>query len=954
VKPLTLTIEGLTSFKTPQTIELSDFDLFVITGPTGAGKSSVLDAITFALYGSVCRVGKHELRDLISHGSSYMRVCLDFQVGGQRYRVARRMGRNSHTATLERIDGESSVTEIERGGIRAVDGRLEEIVGLDFKAFTKAVLLPQGDFDEFLKGEPGERRRILIRLLDLGRYEQAGQIARREATRLDAIIGDRKLQIETTYADANKERLQELKRAAKTAADEQKRIDGLKKTARAVAARAAETETTRSSLLGASDEVQGVLNELTRLEVSWPPLKSREETVQEELDLATKAMKQAQDSFKQAGTVREATIRRTGDAALIAKLEAAATAYADERAELERLDRDLAEVAALIKQLEEKREGLEARGVSTASGLETASASRTKAEANRNDAEAVLGCARASAVLEELAGQVASATRDASAASKAAEEARLHLRHLETEHAAVALRVGLGPGDPCPVCHAQIEVLPKGDRGLAGLLERARKATDTTRTREQSTGDALVAVNTQHAAAEQQLTTALKQLAKGTVVPDVASARQFVERAISELAVAEKAEREARIAADASIKDIGEVKSDLEVVGTRLSGTAKNREGADARFQTALATLSGTFKKLPRDLQVEVARRRQELDGAEKAYEQAVSALERARLDHDETKQRRDDSAQLVAAFDNELASVGATGRMACESVARLIGGDALAELAGPEGDRTDLLLFWSERSQRSAEAARKAIAAAGEEFDAAMQELAGLATEAGLVIKAKDATVIAATLDDAATDAHGAVVAAKKDVEAHQGRIRDRQHLEAQIAEDRQLCALYQALATELRSDHFVAFVLEESMIQLAAQASDELLRISDERYSLIADEGNFAVIDHHNADERRSVATLSGGESFLASLSLALALSAGLRELSGIAAGRLEAIFIDEGFGALDPETLEVVVDALERLREGDRMVGVITHVPTLADRIPAGLVIEKSGNSSQILTR
>src|SRR5206468_3849639 len=117
----------------------------------------------------------------------------------------------------------------------------------------------------------------------------------------------------------------------------------------------------------------------------------------------------------------------------------------------------------------------------------------------------------------------------------------------------------------------------------------------------------------------------------------------------------------------------------------------------------------------------------------------------------------------------------------------------------------------------------------------------------------------------------------------------------------------LFGTLARELRADHFIAFVLEESMNQLAAQASEELLRISDDRYSLIADEGCFEVIDHYNADERRSVATLSGGETFLASLSLALALSVGLRELAGTAAGRLDAIFIDEGFGALDSETLE-----------------------------------------------
>ena len=101
--------------------------------------------------------------------------------------------------------------------------------------------------------------------------------------------------------------------------------------------------------------------------------------------------------------------------------------------------------------------------------------------------------------------------------------------------------------------------------------------------------------------------------------------------------------------------------------------------------------------------------------------------------------------------------------------------------------------------------------------------------------------------------------------------------------------------------------------------------------------------------------MATLSGGETFLASLALALALAGSVRDLAGTAAAsRLDAIFIDEGFGALDPETLDVVVDALERLREGDRMVGVITHVPTLAERIPSGLLVEKNGSSSLIRAR
>ena len=104
------------------------------------------------------------------------------------------------------------------------------------------------------------------------------------------------------------------------------------------------------------------------------------------------------------------------------------------------------------------------------------------------------------------------------------------------------------------------------------------------------------------------------------------------------------AENEARIAADVATKAMGDVKSAIGVAEARASGTAKNRDGADVRFQSALSTLNETFRKLPKDLQVEIARRREELSGAEVAYEQAVFALQRAR--DDEAKQRRDDSAQ--------------------------------------------------------------------------------------------------------------------------------------------------------------------------------------------------------------------------------------------------------------------------------------------------------------------
>ena len=109
--------------------------------------------------------------------------------------------------------------------------------------------------------------------------------------------------------------------------------------------------------------------------------------------------------------------------------------------------------------------------------------------------------------------------------------------------------------------------------------------------------------------------------------------------------------------------------------------------------------------------------------------------------------------------------------------------------------------------------------------------------------------------------------------------------------------------------------------------------------------------MVDHRNADELRSVKTLSGGETFLASLALALALADNVALLSSQNAPKLESIFLDEGFGTLDADTLDIVAGAIEELGATGRMVGVVTHIPDLADRLPVRFQVTKLGATSLI---
>jgi DNA repair protein SbcC/Rad50 len=161
----------------------------------------------------------------------------------------------------------------------------------------------------------------------------------------------------------------------------------------------------------------------------------------------------------------------------------------------------------------------------------------------------------------------------------------------------------------------------------------------------------------------------------------------------------------------------------------------------------------------------------------------------------------------------------------------------------------------------------------------------------------------------------------------------------------------LFKDLALHLRRDRIVDYLQAEALAALAGAGSDRLSELSGGRYRLGFDDDRFFVVDSWNGEERRNIRTLSGGETFLASLSLALALSEQVQLLAVTEKHRLDSLFLDEGFGTLDAETLEVVVAAIEQLGGDGRLVGVITHVTELADRMPMKIQVQKSPRGSRL---
>jgi exonuclease SbcC len=183
----------------------------------------------------------------------------------------------------------------------------------------------------------------------------------------------------------------------------------------------------------------------------------------------------------------------------------------------------------------------------------------------------------------------------------------------------------------------------------------------------------------------------------------------------------------------------------------------------------------------------------------------------------------------------------------------------------------------------------------------------------------------------------------------------RDRQRLaktQAAIADLRTDAAVAQKLGHLLRVSGFERWLLEEALADLVARATVRLHDLTSGQYSLAAQDGAFRIIDHHNADEVRDARSLSGGETFLASLSLALALADSSMDTAAVGTAPLESIFLDEGFGTLDPDTLDVVAGTIEELGAAGRMVGVVTHIRELADRMPTRFEVTKGPTGSSVV--
>jgi len=1001
-------------------------DVFLVCGKTGSGKTTIFDAVSFALYGKAL-----EKRDIASHFATPaddVSVDLDFESAGQRWRIHREpqrlvakkngKGTTEHPQAVVLWKWISGKWEPAYDKTTEVEAAVVGILGLSADEFTKIVLLPQGEFQRFLEMNTRDRTLILEKLFPVDVHGAVSELARVKAQEAEQTARDLDARMAAMEARLGAEPEAALERArAELAAAK------LAETA-AMAARDAAAAAALAAELGAK---------------AWSELdEARAERAGLEATAAGAASEKARLSRAEAGlgaapAVAAATRARLERVDAETSLNSAnnALALADERQpEAEAAERRGAELAAGLEAMDreagqlsartaawERLAAAETRLAAAVRARDAAMAVRTAAAASVAAAAEALAALETAAPDSELlvaersaAAALVETTRDAERfsleadrfgqemrglkerADTAAEDAvSAENRRLEAEDALAVAEAGLDalrdgmaasrlaarlePGLPCPVCGSTHHPAPAGFAQDAG------------------------------AGAEASLAGAPLAAAPLVAAPLVAAtAGQGFSAAESTLSAAKKAAGVARADAAAAAARLAELRHGLAERGAAASGysgAVAVAEAADAaraarerlaRAEEALALESTRARDCAR-LRAELERHRRSSDVAVAAESKAVAEYSAAeasvaeavsgaggsdprpmaaalRKERDGASAERSRLESVVLAWNKERGDAMARASEASQRLGRAVAALEAAEAesaraladAGFDGEES-----WAAASLSTAElaAARARVrgrsdaeASSAARLVAAERSVAGVERPvAGQARDALDAATVGYAVARSRVDEAARVereLAAGLDALA--GLRAERAAL--RVRGDR-LVAMSRLLngLTDGRHLSFKIFTLSAYFALVVEKASARLREMSDGRYDMSVTEGSasgrahvgldLAVLDSFTGVPRPA-SSLSGGEKFLASISLALGLSDVIVARAGGAA--LDSIFIDEGFGSLDDETLDRAMAALDRVR-GERVIGIVSHVAELKNRVPARIEVVRSSVGSSL---
>ncbi|MFK0104567.1 AAA family ATPase [Streptomyces sp. NPDC091217] len=971
--------------------ELSAAGLFLLHGPTGAGKTSVLDAVCYALYGTVpgARQSGQGLTLRSDHADPATRteVRLELTVAGRRLEITRqppweRPKKRGSGTTLDKAqtwlreyDATADAWQDLSRSHQEIGEEITQLLGMSREQFCQVVLLPQGDFARFLRADAGARGQLLGRLFDTRRFADVEKrlAERRKATEARVRDGDSAL-----LADAH--RMQQEAGDAMELPELEPGEPGLAEAVLAAAAVARSTVrerltvahcrlTAAESAQFAADRALTGVRELARLQGRFAEARQRAVRLEERagahheararMERARKAeavapaleLREAAEAGHRRAAAAEARARallpETFAGAGAAGLATAARRAAEELGGLEsarraerrltevveergRLDRQERDDEDVLREAEGWLADWDARRAELQSRIDSAQQAATRAEQLAVQREPARRRLEAARLRDELGRDTDEAQRAALDSAQRAADARTHWLDLKEQRLtgiAAELAAHLVDGEPCAVCGATEHPVPA--RKFAGHVDAEA---------ERRAEAAYQRADEQRAEGEQRLGVVREALAAASAeAGDMPTARLA-----SETSELEQEYARARRAASA----LHPAHEELRLAEQERERRLADRQQAEIRAASRL-TRRDTLDTEQTTLEEELAKARGSAGSVaaraaqlERQVAQLTDAADTARVAEDTARHLKDADARLAdaayrAGFDTPQAAAAA-----------LLDDAAHRELQRRLDER------------QSEEAAVRSVLAEADTAAAAQQPLADLDAAERTAMAAAQRLRDAASARDRADRCCGELDRLSARATAGVRRLAPLREEYDRVA---RLAFLTAGTAAENeRKMRLESYVLAARLEQVAAAATVRLQRMSSGRYTLVHSDDRTGrgrsglglhVVDAWTGRER-DTATLSGGETFFASLALALGLADVVTDEAG--GVRLDTLFIDEGFGSLDDQTLDEVLDVLDSLRERDRSVGIVSHVADLRRRIHAQLEVVKGRSGSTLRQR
>jgi exonuclease SbcC len=978
---------SLTAFGPFAGTEHVDFDevgrdgLFLLWGPTGAGKTTLLDAVVFALYGTVPGARGEEKRLRSDHATPAVRteVSCELTLGAERLLVVRRPEQQRPKKRGEGFTTEQARLTVQRltdGGWEPVSTRIDEgsdhlrtRLGLDVHQFCQVVLLPQGDFARFLRAEPEHRGELLRTLFDVGRFASAEDWLAGERATLRERVAVQRAQVSTLLArvaqvadvDVPEALAPELVGGGSAGA-----IGPWVTTVRATAERRLDGATERAEL-AAAEAVQ-VAGELTAARALADRLDRRDRAVAELAALTARepelaALRAERDAGRRAEPLRDC-LEAAGRAAAVAEQAAAAVhrargaweAIGDGRPAGDEVVRslrdDAAAARALLPEVERAREqsrriaALDSRIAELAGTCDEARRTAESWPARLAEQEELVALARAATVrlpAQQSAVDEAGAALDAARAAERLEaqlvdtrrvvqerreawsDAREHwldLRAQRLEGMAAELAAQLADGGDCPVCGATDHPRPARHAGpvVTAADEQASHAAA------EAAESAAAVASAELDRRERELVVLRAHAGDGLVAEQAA--------ALEEIRMTARNTEQLAATLDPAEARLVELVAEREFSAARL---AADREELGARTAER-NSLTDALTELEQRL---LAARGQDADLAGRVTRLTAAA---------------DRCAALVAAVTEErrAGEAAAAALGTAEERAALAGFDDVlaASAALLEQGRLPMLDRELDGHDRQLAVVRARLAEPDLAEPAARPDVPAVEERCAETTRRREEAV--AELERARRCA-GALATLAGDVTAAEMELAELLSWADQVTA---LADLVNGRGSNSLRMRLQSFVLAARLEQVAEVASRRLLEMSGGRYTFLHSDAQgrngargglgLDVFDEYTG-VRRPTKTLSGGESFMASLALALGLADVVTAESG--GVQLDTLFVDEGFGSLDPNALDAVMTVLDELRRGGRTVGVISHVEELRTRIPTRLEVVSGREGSRL---